>query len=82
MAIDIKVYMYYSWINREDIDFDNVETMEALQEWELVETLPNPNDIIEYPTRQVAESKVNMYYYFRLSKNRLFAKKFIRSLKM
>ena len=39
-----------SWINREDVDFDVVEGMEPVQEWELVEESPD-HDVIEYPTR-------------------------------
>eukprot|EP00055_Hartaetosiga_balthica_P013254 m.67163 g.67163 ORF g.67163 m.67163 type:complete len:224 (-) comp8208_c0_seq1:1584-2255(-) len=37
-----------AFINREDIDFDNVEDMEALQEWDMVEDLSGE---MEYETR-------------------------------
>jgi len=39
----LKVY-----INREDIDFDNVETMSPVQEWDLQE---DPSGLLNYPTR-------------------------------
>ena len=38
-----------SYINRNDIDFDNIESMKPTQEWELARQ--DVDDHIEYPTR-------------------------------
>ncbi len=38
-----------AFINREDIDFDNVESMEATQEWELIRL--EREEMPEYPTK-------------------------------
>nr|CAG8457982.1 15822_t:CDS:10 [Entrophospora candida] len=53
----LKVY-----INREDIDFDNVESFTATQEWELIQT----NDVAEYQTRITKMYNVrNITLYFQ-----------------
>jgi len=50
-----------AYINREDIDFDTVESFTATQEWELVST----NEIVEYPTRLTKMYNVrNLTLYF------------------
>lgn len=43
---DLNVILF-SYINREDVDFDTVEGYTATQEWELVQS----PDVVEYQTR-------------------------------
>ncbi|KAL2913984.1 hypothetical protein HK105_206422 [Polyrhizophydium stewartii] len=53
-----------AFINREDIDFDSVESTGCQQEWELVESTPR-GVIPEYPTRMARFSNVrNLTLFF------------------
>jgi hypothetical protein len=56
------------FINREDIDFDNVDTTSPIQEWELVPSADlgaAPDGIAEYPTRVARFGSVrNLTIYF------------------
>ncbi|KAH6571922.1 hypothetical protein BASA50_009965 [Batrachochytrium salamandrivorans] len=45
------------FINRQDIDFDSVESTGCQQEWDLIETVPR-NSIPEYPTRMAKFANV------------------------
>jgi len=51
------------WINREDVDFDVVESMEPVQEWPLVEENPD-HDVVEYPTRMAKFNNVRSVTLF------------------
>lgn len=53
-----------AFINREDVDFDSVESIHCTQEWDLVETVPR-DQMPEYPTRMAKFSNVrNLTLYF------------------
>jgi hypothetical protein len=52
------------WINRNDLDFEMAESMEPVQEWDLVEDPPH-DDVIEYQTRMTKFNQVrNITLFF------------------
>ncbi|KAI8918840.1 galactose-binding domain-like protein [Entophlyctis helioformis] len=54
-----------AFTNREDVDFDTVESTTAQQEWELIESVPSKDSIPEYPTKMARFSNLrNLTLYF------------------
>ena len=51
------------FVNRDDIDFDSVESTTPTQEWELVERAPD-GDVVEYPTKMAKFSGVRSLAIF------------------
>ncbi|KAJ2997626.1 hypothetical protein HDV02_005275 [Globomyces sp. JEL0801] len=45
-----------TFINRQDVDFDTVDSIEPTQEWDLIQSVPQ-NVIPEYPTKLTKFSK-------------------------
>jgi hypothetical protein len=56
------LHMILSYINREDVDFDNVDSFTPTQEWELIQT----NNVAEYQTRLIILG--GFFFLFRLKK--------------
>ena len=53
-----------SWINREDVDFDSVDSIAPLQEWELIEHVPS-GECPDYPTKITKFSQLrNLTLFF------------------
>lgn len=50
--VKIPMIFFCSWINREDIDFGSVESMEPLQTWDCIVDPPG-GEIAEYPTKYI-----------------------------